>query len=1149
MKNFITLLGFYICLITNVVAQDCSLTANVISFENSQKDTLAVYFKNKTIVGINTTAPTGQNSALLILDSEETILSIIPDNPSSSDDCSLFYRLEDDVFVDTSAHDFYQIVELSWDSLVMNPSTGQNIDDMMGCFVLSNYLQVIDFRLNSFDEIANLPDNVNDEYLNIFGGGTALNGVLNRNAESSINICRQDSLNKSFGTTGAFGPAETWVVTDRSGVVIALLDLPVFDFQAYFEQVVVSSTLHELELFYIAYSGSDDWLDIGANIKTNLCNVPSSNRSTLYEINLIECEDTCNDNFLNGNEITLDNCVIDSMLTCRISAINDVDCFGELTGSATVEVTGGIGPFEFLWDTGDSTASVDSLGAGVYDVTVFDAIGSDTMCTVIINQADSLSVEILLNSVGNCSASVIVVGGQEPIQREWSTGESFISISNLDSIQSVTVTDALGCTATATIDPEQLSMICGNCGDGVMNGEETGIDCGGTCAPCEVVMDSLDIHSLQLVKRVEFVDENSNGFMEEGETVNYLFSVCNAGTVELTQVFINDPLVTVVGDTISLDAMSCNASAFTGSYTLTAEDLEAGRVTNQATASAILQDSIMISDLSDDSDILMNVDVEGDGEPDDPTVLIMNLVGPCGVVFMDNDMDGTCDAEDTDDDNDGVLDINDAFPFNSFESVDTDGDGFGNNGDFDDDNDLVDDRSDAFPLDPTESVDTDGDGVGDNADMNDDGDACDDIFDNDPFVASETCMVETGCDSLIISDSTVVFSGTVSTDIGFTLDSVEVAVVATGVRDTSLSGTDGVYNSSSLPNELDYIIRPSKEDLPFRGVSTLDMLFVQRHILRLDQLSNPYKIIAGDVSGNASISIVDIILMRQMILGVIDDWNEGVSWKFVDAEFEFFDPTVPWPFRSAKEISNANISRCNIDFIAVKLGDVDNSYENNNLNQTEIRGNKDYTLKYRKQQLDNGNYAYAFFMPEDNLLYGMQFGLQVLGGRPIAIHGAGIDIDESDVVTNETELKLSWTNPYGNQFGVEDVLFTMESKTEIDFNLNATDVTPEIYIEESIEQYTLHLIEDSELIALNPSFKPNPFQHSTMLSFSLDSPQSIDVNVFDSSGTVYWTLSRSLLAGDHVISIPEHSLPQAGLYFYTIESKGKSYSGKLIKSD
>ena len=90
-----------------------------------------------------------------------------------------------------------------------------------------------------------------------------------------------------------------------------------------------------------------------------------------------------------------------------------------------------------------------------------------------------------------------------------------------------------------------------------------------------------------------------------------------------------------------------------------------------------------------------------------------------------------------DPDGDGVDYLeNDAFPFDSSESVDTDGDGLGNNQDQDDDGDglkdttelalgldplRVDsdqdgtsDREDEYPLDPTETADTDGDGLGNN---------------------------------------------------------------------------------------------------------------------------------------------------------------------------------------------------------------------------------------------------------------------------------------------------------------------------------------------------------------------------------------------------------------------------------------------------
>ncbi|MFA0439689.1 heparin lyase I family protein [Vibrio sp. 10N.286.49.B1] len=52
-----------------------------------------------------------------------------------------------------------------------------------------------------------------------------------------------------------------------------------------------------------------------------------------------------------------------------------------------------------------------------------------------------------------------------------------------------------------------------------------------------------------------------------------------------------------------------------------------------------------------------------------------------------------------DSDNDGVVDAEDAFPFDSSESIDTDSDGIGNNHDFDDDGDSVNDDVDDYPLD------------------------------------------------------------------------------------------------------------------------------------------------------------------------------------------------------------------------------------------------------------------------------------------------------------------------------------------------------------------------------------------------------------------------------------------------------------------
>ena len=134
---------------------------------------------------------------------------------------------------------------------------------------------------------------------------------------------------------------------------------------------------------------------------------------------------------------------------------------------------------------------------------------------------------------------------------------------------------------------------------------------------------------LSLTKMGIFNDENQDGTAQEGETISYIFGVTNIGTVTAFDITINDPLPGIIISGEIIDELAPgeeDLTTFTGTYTITADDIDNGLVTNQATLNAIDPDGNSITDLSDDPTDSTDNDLNNDGEPDDPTVTILPIV-------------------------------------------------------------------------------------------------------------------------------------------------------------------------------------------------------------------------------------------------------------------------------------------------------------------------------------------------------------------------------------------------------------------------------------------------------------------------------------------------------------------------------------------
>src|SRR5690606_33590782 len=91
---------------------------------------------------------------------------------------------------------------------------------------------------------------------------------------------------------------------------------------------------------------------------------------------------------------------------------------------------------------------------------------------------------------------------------------------------------------------------------------------------------------LKIQKTGTLNDLDGDGLLDLGETISYSFLVTNTGNVTLSNVTVDDPMLTAAGVSINESPVTLAPGAsftFTASYTPTQADIDAGKVTNTAT--------------------------------------------------------------------------------------------------------------------------------------------------------------------------------------------------------------------------------------------------------------------------------------------------------------------------------------------------------------------------------------------------------------------------------------------------------------------------------------------------------------------------------------------------------------------------------------
>ncbi len=166
---------------------------------------------------------------------------------------------------------------------------------------------------------------------------------------------------------------------------------------------------------------------------------------------------------------------------------------GAATGTITTSnVTGGTAPYKYSWSNAATTANIVELGAGLYIVTITDAVGCSTTASANVKSAGNFVITTATTPsacIGATGSATVtgVTGGLAPYTYVWSNGATTQVATNLAvGTYTVIVKDARGCETTSgtvtvtgnstiTATPSVTNATCGK-----INGQIVLTPTGGT---------------------------------------------------------------------------------------------------------------------------------------------------------------------------------------------------------------------------------------------------------------------------------------------------------------------------------------------------------------------------------------------------------------------------------------------------------------------------------------------------------------------------------------------------------------------------------------------------------------------------------------------------------------------------------------------
>jgi len=391
--------------------------------------------------------------------------------------------------------------------------------------------------------------------------------------------------------------------------------------------------------------------------------------------------------------------------------------------------------------------------------------------------------------------------------------------------------------------------------------------------------------------------------------------------------------------------------------------------------------------------------------------------------------------------------------------------------------------------------------------------------------------------------------------------------------DTETTLADGAY-SFTVSSSANFMVAPYKYSNWPNGLTSADVSAIQRHTLNTgigdDDLGSSYKEIAADVNNDYEVSTFDALILNQYVATAFTTPPPaGIpSWRFVPAT-----PALPYdPFVTVESYDTTILfvglvsDTIDNDFIAVKMGDVNNTANAQNITGgADPLNGEDVSFIVENQTLKAGEIVEVAVRAGDfeSLLayqWIMDFDQSVLRFEDVkmgTLSALGMK-NFGLTLLDQGKIVMTWYEVTPQTAATDDVLFTFTFEALRDgaslSELLSIGEMPFFLNEAYGSTYDTRKIElrfsDSDKELVNPfalmQNTPNPFKDETSIGFYLPEATTAKITLMDISGRLLKSIEIDGTQGYNEVSIDKTDLPLSGVVHYTLETSTNTATKKMI---